>query len=183
MNGKKVNKQPARKTLFVEDGFTILELAIATLVLMVGIVSVVQLVPSSMQSNLNNRVDTTAMVFAQRELDQMAEQPLTSTTFIDSDGRAIDLGSVTTGNTVFGGPAMMQGTQASIDFTTTPVANYNYTFTDPNDPTGPTYQMRWAVISAVNNGVVISKRFIIGCRRYGASQPLNPAVVDTMVQK
>jgi prepilin-type N-terminal cleavage/methylation domain-containing protein len=71
-----------------QRGFTLLELAVASLILMVGVVGVVQLVPASQQSNLNNRVDTTAMVFAQREMDQIMQQPLTLTTFNDSDGRA-----------------------------------------------------------------------------------------------
>jgi Tfp pilus assembly protein PilV len=166
-----------------ESGFTLLELAIATLVLMVGIVGVVQLVPASQQSNLNNRVNTTAMVFAQREMDQIIDQPLTSSTFTDKDGRTIDLGSTTVTNTVYGGPAIMQGTVASVDFSATAVANYNYTFTDPNDPAGASYQMRWAVISNVSGGVVVSKRFIVGCRRNGSTQLPNPAIVDTVVQK
>jgi Tfp pilus assembly protein PilV len=166
-----------------DRGFTLLELAIATLVLMVGIVGVVQLVPASIQSNLNNRVDTTAMVFAQREMDQIIDQPLTSSTFTDADGRAINLGSTTVTNTVFGGPAIMQGTVATIDFTATPVASYNYSFTDANDPTGASYQMRWAVISNITGGVVVSKRFIVGCLRNGGTQFRSPAIVDTLVQK
>jgi type II secretory pathway pseudopilin PulG len=168
-----------------QSGFTLLELAIATLILMVGVVGVVQLVPASQQSNLNNRVDTTAMVFAQREMDQIMQQALTLATFNDDDGRAISLGSVTTSNTVFGGPVVMNGTVASISFTTAAVAGYNYTFTDPNDPAGANYQMRWAVISNVSGGTVVSKRFIVGCRRAGnaTNQALTPAIVDTMVQK
>jgi hypothetical protein len=46
--------------------------------------------------------------------------------------------------------------------------------------------MRWAVISTVSAGQVVSKRFIVACRRSGggnAGQILNPSVVDTMVQK
>jgi type II secretory pathway pseudopilin PulG len=171
-----------------QSGFTLLELAVATLILMVGIAGVVQLVPASQQSNLNNRVDTTAMVFAQREMDQMINQPLTAATFTDTDGRVINLGSQTVTNTVFGGPVVVVGTTPSIDFTVAPVAGYNFTFTDPNDlndAAGASYEMRWAVISIVSGGQVMSKRFIVGCRRAGtsATQILNPAVVDTMVQQ
>ena len=171
-----------------QSGFTLLELAIATLILMVGIVGVVQLVPASQQSNLTNRVDTTAMVFAQREMDQMINQPLTSGNFTDADGNAITLGSQTVSNTVFGNPVIMQGTTPTLDFTATPVPGYNYVFSDPNDQgdaAAASYRMRWAVISNVSGGVVVSKRFIVGCRRVGGTgqRPVNPAVVDTMVQK
>jgi len=173
-----------------QGGFTLLELAVATLILMVGIVGVVQLVPASQTSNLNNRVDTTAMVFAQREMDQMINQPLTSATFTDSDGRVINLGSQTVTNTLFGNPVIMQGTTPILDFSAAAVPGYNYTFTDPNDlndSAEATYRMRWAVISIVSAGQVVSKRFIVGCRRVGAGAAgqvvLNPAIVDTLVQK
>jgi len=171
-----------------QSGFTLLELAVATLILMVGIAGVVQLVPASQNSNLNNRVDTTAMVFAQREMDQIINQPLTSATFTDSDGRVVNLGSQTVDNTVFGSPVNAAVNPPTISFNGAIVAGYNYTFTDPNDlndSAGARYQMRWAVISRVNAGVVVSKRFIVACRRLGnnAGQILNPAVVDTMVQK
>lgn len=172
-----------------QRGFTLLELAIATLILMVGVVGVVQLVPASQQSNLNNRVDTTAMVFAQREMDQMINQPLTSATFNDVDGNAINLGSQTVSNTVFGGPVIMLGGTPTIDFTAATVTGYSYVFTDPNDlndSAGAQYRMRWAVISTVSAGQVVSKRFIVGCRRVSGGvgqRNLNPAVVDTLVQK
>ena len=179
-------KTPNRRQ---QGGFTLLELAIATLILMVGIAGVVQLVPASQQSNLNNRVDTTAMVFAQRETDQMINQPLTSAAFTDVDGNLINLGSQTVSNTVFGGPVIMQGGSPTIDFSAAPVNGYNYVFTDPNDlndPAGAKYRMRWAVISTVSAGQVVSKRFIVGCRRAGnglGQRNLTPAVVDTLVQK
>ena len=173
-----------------QRGFTLLELAIATLILMVGIAGVVQLVPASQQSNFKNRVDTTAMVFAQRELDQMISQPLTSGTFTDSDGRVINLGSQTVTNTIFGGAVNAAVNPPTIDFTAAAVAGYNYTFYDPNDVAdaeSANYEMRWAVISIVSAGQVVSKRFIVGCRRVGGTgtggQVMLPAVVDTLVQK
>ncbi len=172
-----------------QGGFTLLELAVATLILMVGIAGVVQLVPASQNSNLNNRVDTTAMVFAQREMDQMINQPLTVGNFTDAEGRVVNLGSQTVTNTVFGGPVNAAVNPPTINFNTATVAGYNYTFTDPNDlgdAAEATYQMRWAVISIVNAGEVVSKRFIVACRRSSggaAGQFLNPAVVDTLVQK
>lgn len=178
-----MNRMNKAKKFPQQSGFTLLELSIATVMLLVGIVGVVKLVPASQISNFNNRVDTTAMVFAQREMDQIINQPLTSATFTDTNGRAVALGSLAVSDTVVGGPVVMQGTVATINFAAAPVANYSFTFTDPNDPGGATYRMRWAVISKINAGVVVSKRFIVGCRRVFAGQVPNPAVVDTLVQK
>ncbi len=75
-----------------QSGFSILEMLLASAVLMVGIVSVVQLVPASLQLNANNRLDTLATVIAQRELDQMLGQPLWVDTFLDEDKNIISLG-------------------------------------------------------------------------------------------
>src|ERR1700730_919352 len=75
-------------------GFSILEMLLASVIMMVGIISVVQLVPASLQLNVNNRLDTMATVIAQRELDQMISQPFdpTQPTFTDKDGHTVSLG-------------------------------------------------------------------------------------------
>lgn len=167
-----------------QQGFTLVELAIAIVVLMVGIVAVAQLVPASLQSNLNNRADTTASVLAQRELDQMVNQPLSATSFVDKDGRAINLGTPGGANTsnLAGGPVVARGTTEAIDFTASPVAGYNFTYADPNDPTAAAYVVRWAVVDTTNSaGTVVSKRVIIGCQN--AIQPLFPVNLDTWVHK
>jgi hypothetical protein len=46
--------------------------------------------------------------------------------------------------------------------------------------------LRWAVFPQVNNGIVVSKRIIIGCRRaqsFGNEQLLLPVNLDSSVQK
>ncbi len=147
-----------------QGGFSILEMVIATGVLMVGIIAVVQLVPASLQSNLNNRVDTTATVIAQREFDQILSQPLAALTFNDKDGQAISLGDPATPGIVVGSP-IIPGSPATIDFTAAPVSQYNIQYPDPNDSSGAIYELRWAVITNASNGVITSKRYILGCRR------------------
>src|SRR5260370_26871666 len=67
-------------------GFTLVELLVAMLVLMVGLIAVAQLVPMSVRLNSGNRDDSTAMAFAQRELDALTEQPISSLTFSDPNG-------------------------------------------------------------------------------------------------
>src|SRR5437879_5153455 len=113
-----------------QRGFSILEMVIATAILMVGIISVVQLVPASLQLNSANRFDTMATVIAQRELDQMLTQPLTTIAFTDRDGQTISLGGANSP----GAPVITQGQAAQIDFTAAPVAGFSIpSYADPND--------------------------------------------------
>lgn len=160
------------------EGFSLLEMILASAVLMFGIVSVVQLIPASLRSNMENRLDTTATVVAQRELDQILSQPLSETSFTDKDGETVGLVGP-------GAPVVMQGSTPMIDFTATKVPGYSLTYVDPNDPNYPngTFDVRWAVITQTSNGAAVSKRIILGCRQSNASPGIFPVTLDTWVQK
>ncbi len=173
---KEKNRKPAAR------GFTLIELAIATMVLMFGVVAVMQLVPAAMQSNLRNRYDTTAVVLAQRELDQMITQPLSSLQFTDADGRVVALGDPTQVNQVVGGPVQV-GNTARINFNPAAVPNYNFVAVDPNDASGTAYEVRWAVITNAVGGTVVSKRFIVGAWRRDPTQIAPPVTVEGLVEK
>lgn len=168
-----------------EKGFSLLEMIIASAILLVGVLSVVQLVPASLKSNLYNRMDTMATVVAQRELDLMLNQPLSATSFVDPPGSTTvySLG----GTSVTGSPVVMQGSTPVIDFSADRVDGYNIQgyqdLNDPNFPNGPTFELRWAVFTTKNAGVVIGKRIILGCRQTNAAQPMLPITLDTSVQK
>ena len=164
-------------------GFSILEMLLASVIMMVGIISVVQLVPASLQLNVNNRLDTMATVIAQRELDQMLSQPLYVDAFLDKEGRTISLGGANSP-----GAALVPDPQtgvAQIDFSASPVTGFSIpAYVDKYDPSGATFDVRWAVIPQVSGGKVISKRIIIGCRKTNATgQLLLPVTLDTWVQK
>jgi hypothetical protein len=176
---RQANTRPKREA--AQDGFSILEMLIASVIMMVGIISVVQLVPASLQLNASNRLGTMATVIAQRELDQMLSQPLSVNTFLDTEGRTISLGGAGSP----GAPVIMDSQGAAqIDFTAAPVAGFSIpAYTDLNDPTRATFELRWAVIPQVSGGRVISKRIIIGCRQTNATQPLLPVTLDSWVQK
>jgi len=173
------------KSARAPNGFSVLEMILASAVLMVGVISVVQLVPASLNSSVGNRLDTVATVVAQRELDQMLSQPLNVNTFVDNDGQTVRLG----GAGAPGAPVAMNGGYATIQFAASlPPTGFYKSYTNLNDPTqpAPSFDLRWAVFPQLSNGVVVGRRIIIGCRRTndgGNQQLLLPVILDSSVQK
>lgn len=176
-----------------ERGFTLVEMLIAVVIVVVGLVAVAQLVPVSVQMNSNNRNDGTALVFAQQELETLREQPLTSLTFTDPAGvtcpigNTCNLGDPTQANLCVGNcPLAIGGSGAPmINFSATTAAGYSFLYTDPNDPFSAPYDVRWAVYTAVNpiSKVTTSRRIIVGVYRRGMKTVSLPITLDTMVEK
>jgi prepilin-type N-terminal cleavage/methylation domain-containing protein len=170
-----------------QGGFTLVEVLMAIVILLVGVVAVAQLVPASVGSNSTNRNDSSALVFAQREMDQFLAQPLNLATsppaFIDAEGFSCNLGDPTQPNVVMGSPIAVPYNQVIVDFTAGLVAGYNFTYHDPNDPAEVVYDVRWAVITSTNNGLVTSKRFILGVRKKGGNGIYQPVTLDTVLEK
>ena len=167
-----------------ERGFSILEMLLATIILLVGLIAVAQLVPASILMNYRNRNDSSALVFAQRELDQFLDQPLSLLVpFTDALGNPCSLGNPASPNIVQGSPVLVINNQAIINFGVAPVPNFSFTSLDPADPSGVTYDVRWAVILTGNGTTVYSKRFIIGVRQQGGNGYFQPITLDTMVQR
>jgi prepilin-type N-terminal cleavage/methylation domain-containing protein len=173
-----------------ERGFTLIEMLMATAIIIVGLVAVAQLVPTSVLLNSNNRNDGTALVFAQREMEAMREQPLTSTSFSDPAGilcppsQTCLLGDPTQPNVLVGSPVVLFENSPVVDFTAPTVPGYSFTYTDPNDPLGTTTDVRWAVITNRNlTQVVTSRRIILGVFRRGMSSPTLPITIDVQLEK
>jgi prepilin-type N-terminal cleavage/methylation domain-containing protein len=168
-------------------GFTLTEVLIAIVILLVGIVAVAQLVPASIGSNSANRNDSSALVFAQRQMDLFLSQPLINTSYIetiDTQTFTCNLGDATQPNVVVGSHVATFYNQLVIDFSAAPVANYSFTYQDPNDPFGLIYDVRWAVVTTPNaSGIPTSKRFILGTRKRGGNGIYNPVTLDTMLYK
>jgi prepilin-type N-terminal cleavage/methylation domain-containing protein len=163
-------------------GFSLLEMLLATLILLVGLVAVAELVPASILLNQRNRTDSSALVFAQRELDQMVDQPLLLPQFTDVAGNTCQLGNAATPNIRQGTNVLSINNQAAINFASS-VPGYNFTYQDPTDPNGPMYDVRWAVIVSGNGVKVTAKRFILGVNQIGGTGFLQPVTLDTMVEK
>jgi prepilin-type N-terminal cleavage/methylation domain-containing protein len=170
------------------QGFSLLEMMFATIILLVGLVAIAQLVPASILLNSSNRMDSSALVFAQRELDQILDQPMTVSSFTDALGNTCQLGNPAVTNSLQGNNAAIIHGRTLIVFSSptppaAPTNGYGFTYQDPNDPNGTTYDVRWAVIITGSGGTPSSKRFILGVRQLGGSGYFPPVTLDTMVGK
>jgi prepilin-type N-terminal cleavage/methylation domain-containing protein len=169
-----------------ERGFTLVEMLMATVIVVVGLVAVAQLVPTSMMLNANNRSDGSALVIAQKQMEALRALPLSATTFTDPLGVTCPLGTTCyTGDPskpgqVVGSPLF--NNTPIIDYAQPLVTGYGFTYTDPNDPTGAVNDVRWAVVT-INNGATTGKRIIVGAFRRGMKSPSFPISLDTLVSK
>jgi len=180
-------------------GFTLIELLIAMLLMLVGISAVAQLIPAAMTRNFLNRYDSTALIIAQRQLEQMMAQTMTvgnpapgGDYFFNStlpNGTAItinmgvnsppgpsDAGAATIADT--GGNILINWNQAAGAVP----ANYRNQFVSTE---GYLYETRWRVMTFYQslNGInqATAKRIVISTRGgpQGAAQP--PATLVTIV--
>jgi len=169
-----------------EGGFTLVEMLIATVIVVVGLVAVAQLVPTSMMMNANNRSDGTALVIAQRQMEALRAVPLSATSFTDPLGVTCPfsttcyIGDPSKPGQVVGSPLF--NNTPIIDYAQPLATGYGFTYTDPNDPTGAVNDVRWAVVT-INNGTTTSKRIIVGAFRRGMKSPSFPISLDTLVSK
>ncbi|HXM96757.1 MAG TPA: prepilin-type N-terminal cleavage/methylation domain-containing protein [Candidatus Dormibacteraeota bacterium] len=172
-----------------ERGFTLTEVLVSTVILLVGLVGVAQLVPVSIRLNSANRYDSTALAVAQREMNYMLTQPLTNSTFQDPQGvmcpagNICNLGNAAQPNQVVGSPVITPNNRPLIDFSAGQVAGYSFNYADPNDPGGKSYDIRWAVVTFVGAGNTTGRRLIVGTLPRGGNGPFLAITLDSMVQK
>jgi hypothetical protein len=161
-----------------------MEVLVATLLLVTGVVAVAQVIPVAVTANNVSRRDSTALVIAQREMSQMLEQPLTSFAFTDALGNACNLGNAGTPGVTVGSPVVVIANRPTINFSVATVAGYSFTTpVDPEDPYGAQYDVRWAVITDGNGTTASSRRIILGARLVGGNRYYLPLTLDAMVQQ
>jgi prepilin-type N-terminal cleavage/methylation domain-containing protein len=170
-----------------ERGFTLVEMLMATVIVLIGLVAVAQLVPLSLMMNANNRSDGTALVLAQKQMEALRAIPLSATSFSDPQGVTCPSGTTCyigdpNQSGPVGSPVVQLNNSPIIDYGQALVNGYGFTFADPNDPTGAINDVRWAVVT-VKNGTVTGRRIIVGAFRRGMKTPSYPISLDTMVSK
>lgn len=192
-------RQPGRSRA-AAAGFTMIELLIAIVLLMVGVVAVAQLIPAAMRSNLRNRYDSTGLILCQRQLELMLAVDLDANeaavvghySFFATqpDGTAVTLrmgSSDMTNPTSTAGAAItalptghlvMNWSQAS---GSVPVG-YRDNFLNAE---GYQYETRWNVMTFFTNlgGLTqpVGKRIIISTRGGPPGQAQPPTTIMTMV--
>ena len=172
-----------------QQGFSLLEMLFATVLLLVGLVAVAQLIPATVLLNYHNRTDSAALVFAQRQLDILLDQPLNppGNIFTDQNGNTYQLGDpAAPPGTVQGANIVVINGYTVINFAAPvpaayPTNGYGFTYQDPTDPNNATYDVMWAVIVTGNGVTASSKRFILGVRQLSGSGFSLPVTLDTMV--
>lgn len=167
-----------------QRGFTLVEMLLATMILLVGLVAIAQLVPASILLNYRNRMDSSTLVFAQQQLDQMLDLPITATSFQDQQhGYTCQLGNPAPVNVIQGNNVIFANNQTLIDFASAPVSGFSFTYQDLADPNQTTYDVRWAVIVTGNGSMPASKRYILGVRQFSGNGFVLPVTLDTLVSK
>lgn len=164
-------------------GFSLVEVLIATVILLIGLVGIAQLIPASILINQKGRLDSSSLVFAQRELDQMLVHQLTDTSFLEANAAFCtsfcSLGDGSAG--VQGSTLIWVNNRPLIDFGVPPADNFSFTYFDQNDPFKVTYDVRWAVITSVSGSSITNKRFIVGVRQLNAPNFIPPVTLDASV--
>jgi prepilin-type N-terminal cleavage/methylation domain-containing protein len=169
-----------------QTGFSLLEMMLATVILLVGLVAVAQLVPISVMLNYRNRMDSSAVVFGERLLDQFLDQPLSATLFTDTGPNnppcefGCAHGDPTQPNQPVGSPFV----NGQLNWAAGTLPNYSLTF----PPGAPEYDVRWAVITMGNGTTASAKRFILGVRAggngaAGGSAYFLPVTLDATVSR
>ncbi len=184
-------------------GFTMIELLIAIVILLIGVVAVAQLVPNAIRSDFRNRYDSTALILAQQQMEQMVEQDLTvggppaagayNFQIFLPDGTATlcNLGVAPPFFTALvgapppppaaSGAPLVAGT-LRIDWGVAQVAGYSNQYRAPD---GNPFQTRWniAVFYGNINGLIrpVGKRIIVSTRGGSAAVSFPPTTLTTMV--
>lgn len=145
------------------SGFSLIELLIAMIVLVVGLLGGMIVILTAIASNARNRFDTAGVALAQSTMDRIivltVSAGVQTTSITDCTGTAHSMTTDPGGATLVDFSNISNGVQV-IDFTQAPVAGYQMLYTlcatgaADGLPTGnpQTYDVRWNVSTPINGG-------------------------------
>jgi Tfp pilus assembly protein PilV len=147
-----------------ERGMSLIELMIAMVVLMVGVLAVMLLIVVAIGSNARNKRDSTGTMLAEMVLDQISAIPVgASPSTVNITDCAANSYTVESAGSASGAGANLSG--SNIDFTqdrTSITTNYSmlYSVCGPSSDTRAVYDVRWNVrtITANSNFVTVAAR-------------------------
>jgi prepilin-type N-terminal cleavage/methylation domain-containing protein len=133
-----------------EAGFTLVEMMIAALILVVGLTAGMALIITAMANDSRSKNDSSATILSQMVMETIAAMPAnatTSMTIIDCNPTSTSASHTvnTTGSSSGAGAALSSGL---IDFTQSTVTGYSMTYYGCQASTGDrqmTYDIRWNI--------------------------------------
>jgi Tfp pilus assembly protein PilV len=147
-----------------ERGMSLIELMIAMVVLMVGVLAVMLLIVVAIGSNARNKRDSTGTMLAEMVLDQISAIPVgSSPSTVSITDCTANSYTIQSAGAASGAGANLSG--SNVDFTqdrTLITSNYSmlYTVCGPSSDTRAVYDVRWNVrtITPNSNFVTVAAR-------------------------
>jgi prepilin-type N-terminal cleavage/methylation domain-containing protein len=154
-----------------ENGFTLIEMLIAALILLTGLTAGMMLIITAMANDNRSKNDTSATVLTQMTIETIAAVPAnatTSMTILDCNPTTSSAShTINTGVSTVGSSAGAPLSGGAIDFTQATVNSYSMTYYGCQASTGDRqtlYDVRWNVktLSADAKLVTVAARPIVG---------------------
>lgn len=173
-------KKPARRN---QRGMTLIELMIAMVVLLVGVVGSMSLVALSIGGNGRSRQQSNSTAVAQMLTEKISSvKASTSPVLLISDCAGANFAV----NTALGGSALLAS--GDVDFTQAAVPGYQVLYTDcgNGDASGrqTTYDVRWSIQASGNNSAYL-KFLTVSARKQNAGNDLKffslPVTIRTLI--
>jgi Tfp pilus assembly protein PilV len=158
-------------------GFSLVEMLIAALVLLVGLTAGMLLILTAMANNNRSKMDSTATILSQMTIEMIAAVPANATTNMTVVDCNPNSGSAshtiyTTGSSGGAGAPLTSG--GSIDFTQSTVTGYSMTYYSCQASTGDRqalYDVRWnlktlsanaklVTVAAMQTGTITNANFL-----------------------
>ncbi len=162
-------KQGIRPTWRLQSGFTLVEMTIASLVLLTGLTAGMALIVTAMANDNRSKLDSSAVVLSQMTLETIGAVPAsasTSMTIIDCNpSTSAASHTINTTGSATGSGAPLNG--GAIDFTQATVAGYSMTYYGCQASTADrqlTYYVRWNITTLTPDTklVTVAAKAIVG---------------------